>query len=351
MRAHEFIPENRYEDAYRQQWQQFQPDGEEQRAGMVLRWQQVRPNRVLVQALSGDGSRELGSVQFHRYDPTSPKWTGEALHVDQRYRRQGVATAMYDWFRQKFGPIRPSDAQTRDGESFWQRKKVWEQGVAEGLNEMDKSAPQPGRDGKVSHSTYGSRDKKGSDYFKGKEAPDKPVTAKQMSKDALDILKKQGVVEGTEEINWVKPNFDFEWHEVEEQSKMKQVPIEVRQYYQKHFPNKKAWLKSVQNGKVVVVNPDHNFEIRNAPHDKQSLLQVLAPTGHEGPIGPAKAKRVNALFDKGGPIEMPIILKTNKGLWLIGGKTRLGTANYIKGIPAKVWMIGGEQGVREGSKP
>jgi hypothetical protein len=132
MRARDFLPEDRYEDAYRQQWQQFQPDGEEQQAGMVLRWQQVRPNRILVQARSGDGSRELGSVQFHRYDPASPKWTGEALHVDERYRRQGVATAMYDWFKKKFGPIRPSDAQTRDGESFWQRKKVWEQGVAEG---------------------------------------------------------------------------------------------------------------------------------------------------------------------------------------------------------------------------
>ena len=153
--------------------------------------------------------------------------------------------------------------------------------------------------------------------------------------------------EGLDEIKWVKPNFDFEWHEVEEQSKMKQVPVEVRQYYQKHFPNKEAWLKSVQNGKVVVVNPDHKVEIRNAPHDKGSLLQVLAPTGHEGPIGPAKEKRVTALFDKGGPIEMPIILKTNKGLWLIGGKTRLGTANYINGIPAKVWMIGGEQGMAE----
>ncbi len=69
-------------------------------------------------------------------------------------------------------------------------------GVAEGLNEMDKSAPQPGRDGKVSHSTYGSRDKKGSDYFKGKEAPGKPITKKQMEKHALDILKKQGVAEG-----------------------------------------------------------------------------------------------------------------------------------------------------------
>jgi hypothetical protein len=60
----------------------------------------------------------------------------------------------------------------------------------ESVTEMDKSAPQPGRDGKVSHSTYGSRDKKGSDYFKGKEAPVKPVTAKQMSKDALKILNK-----------------------------------------------------------------------------------------------------------------------------------------------------------------
>ena len=76
-----------------------------------------------------------------------------------------------------------------------------EQGVAEGLNEMDKSAPQPGRDGKVSHSTYGSRDKKGSDNFKGKEAPGKPITKKQMEKDALDILKKQGVAEGYNDIS------------------------------------------------------------------------------------------------------------------------------------------------------
>ena len=128
---------------------------------------------------------------------------------------------------------------------------------------------------------------------------------------------------------------------------MKQVPDDVRQYYQKHFPNKDAWLKAVQNGKAVVVPPDHAYEIRNAPFDKASLQKVLAPTGHEGPIGPAKEKRVNDLFDK-GQVEMPIILKTSQGLWLIGGKTRLGTANYVKGLPAKVWLIGGEQGVAEG---
>jgi hypothetical protein len=173
------------------------------------------------------------------------------------------------------------------------------------------------------------------------------VKALNSRREELIKQLRQGVAEDSQEINWVKPNFDFEWHEVEEQSRMKQVPVDVRQYYQKHFPNKDAWLKAVQNGKAVAVPPDHAYEIRNAPFDKASLQKVLAPTGHEGPIGPAKEKRVNDLFDK-GQVEMPIILKTSQGLWLIGGKTRLGTANYVKGLPAKVWLISGEQGVTEG---
>ena len=82
------------------------------------------------------------------------------------------------------------------------RASEFTQGLAEGLNEMDKSAPQPGRDGRVSHSTYGLRDKKGSDYFKGKESPGKAITVKQASKDALDILKKQGVAEAPLPPDW-----------------------------------------------------------------------------------------------------------------------------------------------------
>jgi hypothetical protein len=70
------------------------------------------------------------------------------------------------------------------------------------VTEMDKSQPSHGRDGKISHSTYGSRDKKGSDYFKGKEVPVKPITVKKMEKDALDILKKQGVAEATGDITF-----------------------------------------------------------------------------------------------------------------------------------------------------
>ena len=181
-------------------------------------------------------------------------------------------------------------------------------------------------------------------YFPGWHYDGKHSLVRDVPRQPAKKVREQGVAEGSQEINWVKPNFDFEWHEVEEQSRMKQVPVDVRQYYQKHFPNKDAWLKAVQNGKAVVVPPDHAYEIRNAPFDKASLQKVLAPTGHEGPIGPAKEKRVNDLFDK-GQVEMPIILKTSQGLWLIGGKTRLGTANYVKGLPAKVWLISGEQGV------
>lgn len=71
----------------------------------------------------------------------------------------------------------------------------------ETLDEMDKSAPQPGRDGKISHSTYGSRDK--GDDFKGKQLLAKQITVKKMEKDALDILKKKGLAEEVEQIDEV----------------------------------------------------------------------------------------------------------------------------------------------------
>jgi len=77
------------------------------------------------------------------------------------------------------------------------KRKAGSQGVAEGsLAEMDKSASQPGRDGKVSHKTYGSRD----NYKLGDpERTGKQISAEKAKKDALDILKKQGVAEGSEQ--------------------------------------------------------------------------------------------------------------------------------------------------------
>ena len=81
----------------------------------------------------------------------------------------------------KFGPDVLTSKQIDKIISDFENQKLKEQGVAEGsLTEMDKSAPQPGRDGRVSHSTYGSRDKGGS---KGPEKEVKPITAKKAKQD------------------------------------------------------------------------------------------------------------------------------------------------------------------------
>ena len=67
-----------------------------------------------------------------------------------------------------------------------------------GVTEMDKSQTPSGRDGHVSHSTYGSRDKGDST---GPERTAKPVTAKQATTNAMAILNKQSkkkdMAEGT----------------------------------------------------------------------------------------------------------------------------------------------------------
>jgi len=126
---------------------------------------------------------------------------GQGGHSERYYVVKGYGEDLEIW-RSNSGAgdfIKQADAEAKADEL--------NKGMAEGLNEMDKSAPQPGRDGKVSHSTYGSRDKKGSDYFKGNEAPGKPITKKQMEKDVLDILKKQGVAEGLDDDESVLYHF------------------------------------------------------------------------------------------------------------------------------------------------
>ena len=157
---------------------------------------------------------------------------------------------------------------------------------------------------------------------------------------------EQGLTEEKQQINWIKPNFDYEWEEIEFQANEPNVPADVRAYMNRHFPDKEAWLQAVQHGRPVTVSPNHKYKINNYPNNKEDLQYELSPLSDD-PGGPDKEKRVNALFAKGGNIEMPIILNTGKQLWLVGGKTRLGTANYIKGIPAKVWMIGVKEGVAE----
>lgn len=147
-------------------------------------------------------------------------------------------------------------------------------------------------------------------------------------------------------VDWVKPNkeqLEREWEEeVEFQKNEKQVPKDVRQFLNKNFPDKESWFRGVEAGKEIEIPVEFSKTIRNTPDNKEALLGALSADSHD-PEGQAKAKRVNSLFDKGGSIPMPIIIDAQEGYWLIGGKTRLGTARYIHKIPAKVLLLSGDK--------
>ena len=87
---------------------------------------------LYVSAISGDGETKLGSVEF---EFNGEAWVANELVVDEHYRKQGIASTMYDFVKEHLGKkIIPSHSQTDAGRAFWKNKQVWEdeQGVAEG---------------------------------------------------------------------------------------------------------------------------------------------------------------------------------------------------------------------------
>ena len=175
--------------------------------------------RVGDQVTTKDGKE--GQVTFVHGDTVHVKGTNNYYpdrikHYSAKDLKQSVAEGFnadaYDEEHYYRGHTKDKNGEFQPGPKFdslgaaqkWRKETPGEhkvtlhrrqQDVAEdSLAEMDKSAPQPGRDGRVSHSTYGSRDKGGS---KGPEKEAKPITGKKAKQDALDIMKKQGVAEGT----------------------------------------------------------------------------------------------------------------------------------------------------------
>jgi GNAT superfamily N-acetyltransferase len=105
-----------------------------ERDGITLDYE-FSPNQQKLKIVALSNGRQLGSAEFQNYGPAGrPEYKGDQVHVDERYRGQGIATVMYDLARELVGRIYPSPAQTRDGEAFWKGKPVWEQ---EQLTEFD----------------------------------------------------------------------------------------------------------------------------------------------------------------------------------------------------------------------
>ena len=88
-------------------------------------------NQVIVVRASSHG-RELGQVLFTMdYDSQGLVLNPQDLEVDERFRGQGIARAMYDYAKNLGYRIRRSGQQTDAGAAFWQKHRpgqnVWEE--------------------------------------------------------------------------------------------------------------------------------------------------------------------------------------------------------------------------------
>ena len=87
-------------------------------------------DEIMVRASAG--GRPLGSVLFIDYDGALMP---QDLEVDERYRGQGIAAAMYDYVKSRGYKIRRSGQQTDAGAGFWEKHRpgqnVWEQEIEE----------------------------------------------------------------------------------------------------------------------------------------------------------------------------------------------------------------------------
>ena len=114
MRAQEFITE------YKKSREEFE--------GMTI--EMVENGHVLViNALDDWGNNVLGSVAFNIGDDND--LDPQDLKVDERYRGQGIARAMYDYAKSKGYTIHRSYDQTDAGAGFWNKHRgedvcVWE---------------------------------------------------------------------------------------------------------------------------------------------------------------------------------------------------------------------------------
>jgi GNAT superfamily N-acetyltransferase len=86
-----------------------------------------------VEAFAPGSGQQLAQVDFKIDD--QDELHPEDLHVEERWRGQGIAKVMYDYVKSQGYTIHRSWSQTDAGSEFWNKhrgqKRVWEQGVAE----------------------------------------------------------------------------------------------------------------------------------------------------------------------------------------------------------------------------
>lgn len=104
-----------------------------------LQFRMVNDNdQLFVNAFDSSGGNELGHVTFDIGD--GKELDPQNLYVKHKFRSQGIAQIMYDFVKSKGYKIQRSWDQTDAGAGFWDKhrgeERVWEQGVAEGSEQI-----------------------------------------------------------------------------------------------------------------------------------------------------------------------------------------------------------------------
>ena len=97
-------------------------------AGDIELSHSMSPDMLYVHATS-DGT-DVGGARFKKIDGA---WTGDIVHVYPQFRRQGIATKIYDYAEDLVGKIIPSKTLKPKGKKFWDNRD--KQGVAETFNQ------------------------------------------------------------------------------------------------------------------------------------------------------------------------------------------------------------------------
>ena len=122
-------------------------------------------------------------------------------------------------------------------------------------------------------------------------------------------------------VNWILPNFNDEYGEVAE------AHGKMGERYHAHFPNQETWSSKARLGSKQQVQS--NWNVKNTGAFDGTPINEIPEE---------QRSRVAQMFKNSEPIELPIILKDDKGYILIGGNTRLSMA-VATGATPMAWVI------------
>ena len=166
--------------------------------------------------------------------------------------KNGATRWLDIWEREKGNPQTAFNRFVKDPKTA---KKYKEQDIKD-VTEMDKSQTPSGRDGRVSHRTYGSRDTSGDT---GAERTAKPITAKQATTDAMGILNKQLKKKDVKEMDNRTPSGD-------------------RREQRANSPEEKAKREKEQQANLKKVSPEMRKKLRLPDPDKEDVAEGLNDT-------------------------------------------------------------------------